>query len=77
MRLIIAGINDCEISRPDEYLSYEFTNMSEEIVRLFTEACDLVGISDYRHLRRSRHLRQQPRHLAPQDQLPEERGVAA
>jgi hypothetical protein len=31
-----------------EYLSYDFTNMSKDIVDLFRLACGLVGISDYR-----------------------------
>lgn len=29
---------------PYEYLSYDFSNMSEDIVRLFVEACDRVGV---------------------------------
>lgn len=41
-------------TRSYEYLSYDFTNMSEDITRLFTAACDLVGIRDYR-VNRDRH----------------------
>ncbi len=39
----------CFVNRtgPYEYLSYDFSNMSEEITRLFTAACDLVGV-EYR-----------------------------
>jgi Homeodomain-like domain len=33
---------------PYEYLSYDFSNLSKDIVYLFARACDLVGISDYR-----------------------------
>ena len=32
---------------PYEYLSYDFSNMSGDIVGLFMDACDLVGV-DYR-----------------------------
>jgi hypothetical protein len=31
-----------------EYLSYNFANRSKDIVDLFTSACELVGIQDYR-----------------------------
>lgn len=36
----------CFINRtgPYEYLSYEFSNMSEGVVALFVEACDRVGV---------------------------------
>lgn len=33
---------------PYEYLSYDFNNLSKDIVDLFAYACDLVGITDYR-----------------------------
>ncbi len=33
---------------PYEYLSYDFGNMSKDIVGLFTDACDLAGVRDYR-----------------------------
>src|SRR5215208_4202092 len=33
---------------PYEYLSYDFTNHSKDIVDLFTATCDLVGLRDYR-----------------------------
>jgi hypothetical protein len=33
---------------PYEYLSYDFTNMSPEIVDLFVEACDRVGVGHRR-----------------------------
>jgi len=36
-----------------EYLSYDFSNRSEDIVDLFTKACDLVGI-EYRRTRNRR-----------------------
>jgi len=29
---------------PYEYLTYDFSNKSDDIVRLFTAACNLVGI---------------------------------
>jgi hypothetical protein len=31
-----------------EYLSYDFTNYSKDIIDLFAAACDSVGITDYR-----------------------------
>lgn len=36
----------CFVNRtgPYEYMSYDFTNMSTDIVRLFINACDLVGV---------------------------------
>lgn len=45
-----AFINRTDIHRakPYEYLSYDFTNCSKDIVGLFTRACELVGIRDYR-----------------------------
>jgi hypothetical protein len=33
---------------PYEYLSYDFTNHSKDVVDLFTGACDSVGLTDYR-----------------------------
>jgi len=33
---------------PYEYLSYDFTNYSKDIIDLFTGACELAGITDYR-----------------------------
>lgn len=60
LALVEAGLNDCEISRrlgiprgihrpqPYEYLSYHFANLSKDIIDLFTGACDLAGIHDYR-----------------------------
>jgi hypothetical protein len=41
-----AFINRTDIHRPKpyEYLSYEFSNMSKDIVDLFVEACDRVGV---------------------------------
>jgi hypothetical protein len=33
---------------PYDYLSYDFTNYSEDIIDLFTSACEAVGIADYR-----------------------------
>jgi hypothetical protein len=33
---------------PYEYLSYDFTNYSKDIIDLFTAACDSAGITDYR-----------------------------
>src|SRR3954447_11720916 len=33
---------------PYEYLSYDFTNYSKDIIDLFTAACESVGIADYR-----------------------------
>lgn len=41
-----AFINRTDIHRaePYEYLSYEFSNMSKDIVDLFLEACDRVGV---------------------------------
>jgi hypothetical protein len=37
----------CFINRtgPYEYVTYEFSNMSEDIVRLFVRACDLTGVA--------------------------------
>jgi hypothetical protein len=55
--LIEQGLNDCEdgchfINRtdihrpkPHEYLSYDFSNMSKDIVDLFVEACARVRSS--------------------------------
>jgi hypothetical protein len=45
-----AFINRTDIHRPQpyEYLSYDFSNFSRDIVDLFTAACDLAGIHDYR-----------------------------
>jgi hypothetical protein len=39
-------INRTDIHRPEpyEYLSYQFSNMSKDIVDLFVEACDRVGV---------------------------------
>jgi hypothetical protein len=41
-----AFINRTDVHRekPYEYLSYEFTNMSEDIVELFVAACSRVGV---------------------------------
>jgi hypothetical protein len=39
---------DIHRARPYEYLSYDFSNRSKDIIDLFTAACDLVGIHDYR-----------------------------
>jgi hypothetical protein len=41
-----AFINRTDIHRPKpyEYLSYEFSNMSKDIVDLFVEACDRGGV---------------------------------
>jgi len=41
-----AFINRTDVHRaePYEYLSYEFSNKSEDIVRLFVEACGRVGV---------------------------------
>jgi hypothetical protein len=41
-----AFVNRTDIHRPKpyEYLSYEFSNMSRDIVDLFVEACDRVGV---------------------------------
>lgn len=33
---------------PYEYLSYQFSNNSEDILGLFTHACDLAGVHGYR-----------------------------
>jgi Homeodomain-like domain len=43
-------VNRTDIHRPEpyEYLSYHFSNKSRDIVDLFTTACELVGIDDYR-----------------------------
>lgn len=45
-----AFINRTDIHRPQpyEYLSYHFANRSKDIIDLFTRACDLAGIHDYR-----------------------------
>jgi hypothetical protein len=45
-----AFINRTDVHRdkPYEYLSYCFSNMSKDIVDLFTTACDVVDIQDYR-----------------------------
>jgi hypothetical protein len=39
----------CFVNRtgPYEYLTYDFSNMSQDIVQIFTAACDLVGV-EYR-----------------------------
>jgi hypothetical protein len=39
-------INRTDIHRPEpyEYLSYEFSNMSQDILALFVDACDRVGV---------------------------------
>lgn len=44
-----AFVNRTDIHRPQpyEYLSYDFSNKSKDIVDLFIEACDLVGL-EYR-----------------------------
>jgi hypothetical protein len=49
-RTVARFINRTDVhrSRPYEYLSYGFSNLSKDIVDLFTTACDLVGIHDYR-----------------------------
>jgi hypothetical protein len=41
-----AFINRTQVHRPEpyEYLSYEFSNKSKNIVDLFVEACDRVGV---------------------------------
>jgi hypothetical protein len=41
-----AFVNRTDVHReePYEYLSYEFCNMSEDIVRLFINACDRVDV---------------------------------
>jgi Homeodomain-like domain/LAGLIDADG-like domain len=43
-------INRTDVHRPEpyEYLSYDFSNMSKDIIDLFTNACAGVGIDDYR-----------------------------
>lgn len=43
-------INRTDVHRPQpyKYLSYEFSNKSKHIVALFTGACELAGINDYR-----------------------------
>jgi hypothetical protein len=43
-------VNRTDIHRPQpyEYLSYHFCNKSHDIVDLFTRACEVVGIHDYR-----------------------------
>ena len=33
---------------PYEYLSYDFSNMSDDIVRLFVDACERVGVDHAR-----------------------------
>jgi hypothetical protein len=33
---------------PYEYVSYDFTNYSKDIIDQFTAACDSAGITDYR-----------------------------
>jgi hypothetical protein len=45
-----AFINRTNVQRdqPYEYLSYDFSNKSKDIVDLFVTACDLAGIRDYR-----------------------------
>jgi hypothetical protein len=45
-----AFINRTDIHRPRpyEYLSYDFSNRSRDIVDLFVAACELAGIHDYR-----------------------------
>jgi transposase-like protein len=45
-----AFINRTDIHRavPYEYLSYAFSNRSKNIVDLFTRACELAGVHDYR-----------------------------
>ena len=45
-----AFINRTDVHRaqPYEYLSYDFSNKSKDIVDLFTAACDVAGIHDYR-----------------------------
>jgi hypothetical protein len=45
-----AFINRTDIHReqPYEYLSYNFSNLSKDIVDLFTTSCDLAGVSAYR-----------------------------
>jgi len=35
---------DVHRDKPYEYLSYDFSNMSTDIVQLFRDACDLVGV---------------------------------
>ncbi len=39
---------DIHRAQPYEYLSYDFSNRSKDIIDLFTTACDLAGIHDYR-----------------------------
>jgi hypothetical protein len=45
-----AFVNRTDIHRPEpyEYLSYQFSNKSEDIAGLLVGACELVGIHDYR-----------------------------
>jgi hypothetical protein len=45
-----AFINRTDVHRaqPYEYLSYDFSNRSKDIVDLFAAACELAGIHDYR-----------------------------
>ncbi|HEY7150235.1 MAG TPA: helix-turn-helix domain-containing protein [Solirubrobacterales bacterium] len=39
---------DIHRTRPYEYLSYDFSNRSKDVVDLFTTACGLTGVRDYR-----------------------------
>jgi hypothetical protein len=45
-----AFINRTDIHRPQpyEYLSYHFGNLSKDMIDMFTAACDLGGVHDYR-----------------------------
>jgi hypothetical protein len=51
-----AFINRTDVHRdqPYEYLSYDFSNKSADIIELFMSACELVGIDDYRANRDNR-----------------------
>jgi Homeodomain-like domain len=53
---VFVNRTDIHRPRPYEYPSYNFNNMSEDIVDLFTETCELVGIADCRVNRNSRGL---------------------
>ena len=46
---------DIHRAKPYEYRSYHFSNMSKDIVDLFTGACESVGVDDYRVTLDRRH----------------------
>jgi hypothetical protein len=41
---VFVNRTDVHRSQPYEYLSYQFSNMSKDIVDLFVQACERVGV---------------------------------